>query len=169
MRKNIFISVSAATPLTEGPSTHILFCKVLYAQNKPEISGFVTVPSTLRLTLKGTILIIRVHNLRVTSLQLYLKNDSTIGISREFTEQRQSAMLLTLHHRRFRTGTLDTTAEWLYLKESDVDENVLIKFWWTPVDTGRKLNVHKTFRRRPGRLYVQFTSCIYGVVITCLF
>ena len=22
----------------------------------------------------------------------------------------------------------------------------------TPVDTGRKLNVHKTFRRRPGRL-----------------
>ena len=31
-----------------------------------------------------------------------------------------------------------------------------------PVDTGRKLNVHKTFRRRPGRLmYVQFTSCVY--------
>ena len=27
------------------------------------------------------------------------------------------------------------------------------------LDTGRKLNVHKTFRRRPGRLmYVQFTS-----------
>ena len=23
---------------------------------------------------------------------------------------------------------------------------------WHPVDTGRKLNVHKTFRRRPGRL-----------------
>ena len=23
---------------------------------------------------------------------------------------------------------------------------------WLPVDTGRKLNVHKTFRRRPGRL-----------------
>ena len=33
-----------------------------------------------------------------------------------------------------------------------------------PVDTGRKLNVHKTFRRRPGRLmYVQFTFCVYGV------
>ena len=28
-----------------------------------------------------------------------------------------------------------------------------------PLDTGRKLNVHKTFRRRPGR---QFTSCVYG-------
>ena len=27
-----------------------------------------------------------------------------------------------------------------------------------PVDTGRKLNAHKTFRRRPGR---QFTSCVY--------
>ena len=27
-----------------------------------------------------------------------------------------------------------------------------IKFSKTPVDTGRKLNVHKTFRRRPGRL-----------------
>ena len=32
-----------------------------------------------------------------------------------------------------------------------------------PVDTGCKLNVHKTFRRRPERLlYVQFTSCVYG-------
>ena len=32
-----------------------------------------------------------------------------------------------------------------------------------PVDTGRKLNVHKTFRRRPGRpMYVQFMSCVYG-------
>ena len=34
-----------------------------------------------------------------------------------------------------------------------------------PVDTGRKLNVYNTFRRRPGCLtYVQFTSCVYGVV-----
>ena len=37
-----------------------------------------------------------------------------------------------------------------------------------PVDTGCKLKVHKTFRRRPGRLLnilmcVQFTSCVYGV------
>ena len=32
----------------------------------------------------------------------------------------------------------------------------------TPVDTGRKLNVRKTFRRRPGcSMYVQFTSCVY--------
>ena len=35
-----------------------------------------------------------------------------------------------------------------------------------PGDTGRKLNVHKTFRRRPGRLmYVQFTSCVYWVIM----
>ena len=33
-----------------------------------------------------------------------------------------------------------------------------------PVDTGRKLNVHKTFRRRPGRLmYAQFMFCAYRV------
>ena len=32
------------------------------------------------------------------------------------------------------------------------------------MDTGRKLNVHKTFVRCPERLmYVQFTSCVYGV------
>ena len=34
-----------------------------------------------------------------------------------------------------------------------------------PVDTGRKFNVHKGFRRRPTSyvrlLYVQFTSCVY--------
>ena len=31
-----------------------------------------------------------------------------------------------------------------------------------PVDTGRKLKVHKTFRRHAGRLiYVQFTCCVY--------
>ena len=30
-----------------------------------------------------------------------------------------------------------------------------------PVDTGRKLNVHKRFRRR--LIYVQFPSCLYGV------
>ena len=28
----------------------------------------------------------------------------------------------------------------------------IAKFTSNPVDTGRKLNVHKTFRRRPGRL-----------------
>ena len=44
----------------------------------------------------------------------------------------------------------------------------------SPVDTGHKLNVHKTFRRRPRRLlnilmYVQFTSCVYGVQRRALF
>ena len=29
---------------------------------------------------------------------------------------------------------------------------IMESFWRFPVDTGRKLNVHKTFRRRPGRL-----------------
>ena len=49
-----------------------------------------------------------------------------------------------------------------------------------PLDTVRKLNVHKTFRRRPGRLrnvlctfkrlmYVQFTSCAQGVVFCLVF
>ena len=38
----------------------------------------------------------------------------------------------------------------------------------SPVDRGRKLNVHKTFRRRPGRLmYVQFTSCVCGEAMLC--
>ena len=33
----------------------------------------------------------------------------------------------------------------------------------SPIDTGRKLNVNKTFRRHPRRLmHVQFTSCVYG-------
>ena len=37
---------------------------------------------------------------------------------------------------------------------------------YIPVDTRRKLNVHKTFRRRRTSaerlMYVQFTSCVYG-------
>ena len=33
----------------------------------------------------------------------------------------------------------------------------------SPVDTGHKLNVHKTFRRR--LMYVQFTSWVYGVSV----
>ena len=33
-----------------------------------------------------------------------------------------------------------------------------------PLDAGRKLNLHKTFRRHPETvMYVQFTSCVYGV------
>ena len=27
----------------------------------------------------------------------------------------------------------------------------IFKIWQYPVDTGRKLNIHKTFRRRPGQ------------------
>ena len=35
-------------------------------------------------------------------------------------------------------------------------------YFFNPIDTGSKLNVHKAFKRRPGRLmYVQFTSCVY--------
>ena len=61
-------------------------------------------------------------------------------------------------------------------------ENVLTQILksqisYNPVDTGRKLNLHKTFRRRPeltqdvrktswtsfeSLMYVQFTSCICG-------
>ena len=34
-----------------------------------------------------------------------------------------------------------------------------------PVDTGRKLNVDKTFRSRPERpMYVQFMSYVYGEI-----
>ena len=44
-----------------------------------------------------------------------------------------------------------------------------------PLDTERKLNVHKTFRRRPGRLmYVHFTSCVQGgwyidIFVNCMY
>ena len=34
----------------------------------------------------------------------------------------------------------------------------------SPVDTGHKLNVHKTFRKY--LMYVQFTSCVYGVSVS---
>ena len=40
-----------------------------------------------------------------------------------------------------------------------IDIKVITVLFMYPVDTERKPNVHKTFRRRPGRLmYVQFTS-----------
>ena len=38
--------------------------------------------------------------------------------------------------------------------------------WLCPVDTGRKLNVHKTFR---SLMYVQFTSCVYWVLAEIVF
>ena len=39
----------------------------------------------------------------------------------------------------------------------------MLEYWITaPVDTGRKLNVHKTSWTSSERLmYVQFTSCVY--------
>ena len=44
----------------------------------------------------------------------------------------------------------------------------LLKEMHLLVDTARKLNVHKTFRRCPARpkrlMCVQFTSCVYGAV-----
>ena len=36
----------------------------------------------------------------------------------------------------------------------------------TPVDTGRKMNVHKTFRRRPGRLLKVLCTFILRPVST---
>ena len=48
------------------------------------------------------------------------------------------------------------------LKRRNSDLDIRPSFGDIPVDTGRKLNVHKTFRRRPRRLMnVQFTSCVY--------
>ena len=36
-------------------------------------------------------------------------------------------------------------------QKSVLMKNTFVQFW-NPVDTGCKLNVHRTFRRRPGRL-----------------
>ena len=56
------------------------------------------------------------------------------------------------------TAFLKTRALDIIEKSSDLKGNLK-----THLDTGRKLDVHKTFRRRPGRfMYVQFTSCDYG-------
>ena len=44
--------------------------------------------------------------------------------------------------------------------------HIIFKPLTIPIDTGRKLNVHKAFRRGPECLldvYVQFTSCVYEV------
>ena len=35
----------------------------------------------------------------------------------------------------------------------------MFNFEFTPVDTGRKLNVRKTFKRRPGRLLNVLCTC----------
>ena len=44
------------------------------------------------------------------------------------------------------------------------NKQLFLKYTCYPVDTGRKLNVHKTFRTSSERLmYVQFMSCTYWV------
>ena len=50
-----------------------------------------------------------------------------------------------IHTRLFKEKTL-------VKRKLDVSVRDPNKQWNNPVDTGRKLNVHKTFRRRPGRL-----------------
>ena len=41
-----------------------------------------------------------------------------------------------------------------------------LSIWGNPVDTGRKLNVHKTFRRRPGSLLNVLCTFILSPVST---
>ena len=38
------------------------------------------------------------------------------------------------------------------VSQRDISHTFRCSFFNVPVDTGRKLNVHKTFRRSPGRL-----------------
>ena len=40
---------------------------------------------------------------------------------------------------------------------ADLVSKGILYFLVTPVGTGHKLNVHKTFRRRPGRLLIIFS------------
>ena len=54
-----------------------------------------------------------------------------------------------------------------YLLDFQICISVLLMLWCNPRDTQVKLNVHKTFRRRPVPLlnvlcYVQFMSCVQG-------
>ena len=46
-----------------------------------------------------------------------------------------------------------------YFSSTDPCDNSIGDTRISPVDTGRKLKVHKAFRRR--LMYVQFTSCVY--------
>ena len=48
---------------------------------------------------------------------------------------------------------------WLYTR---IVYSYILVYSLYPLDTGRKLNVHKTFRRRLGRLYVQFSPVSKG-------
>ena len=59
-------------------------------------------------------------------------------------------------------GWLRRSFNWNRLKYPEIPK----EYKCNPVDTGSKLNVHKTFRRRPGRLiYVQLSSCVYGEIL----
>ena len=51
-----------------------------------------------------------------------------------------------------------TSIRWVYPHLKAVDLLIHSLALPTPVDTGRKLNVHKTFRRRPGRLLNVFCT-----------
>ena len=57
--------------------------------------------------------------------------------------------------------TIETSKIW---QSSDSNSRNILPCSAFPLDTGRKLNVHKTFKRRPGRsfIYVQFTSRVCG-------
>ena len=59
------------------------------------------------------------------------------------------------------------TFRWRTLSFQSLFKENEIQINCNPVNTGRKLNVDKTFRRRPGRLlnlmYVQFMSCVFWV------
>ena len=57
---------------------------------------------------------------------------------------------------------------WVFRKRIYANINCLSQ-WNFPVDTGRKLNVHKTFRRRPEDvLDVFWTSYVRSIYVLCL-
>ena len=54
-------------------------------------------------------------------------------------------------------------SNWRIPKSAISQEKIDESTWFIPVDTGRKLNVHKTSWTSSERLmYVQFTSCVDG-------
>ena len=57
-----------------------------------------------------------------------------------------------------------------YPSKSNLYLNFCLAFWVRniPVDTGRKFNVHKTFRRGPGRLIYVLTSYLRSTYVLCL-
>ena len=56
------------------------------------------------------------------------------------------------------------SATWRECKKWIFYTNTIVWSWrWYILDTGCKLNLRKMFRRRPGLMQVQFTSCVQGV------